>query len=130
MINLIANDVHRFELAFTFFHDVWKGPLEALLFGYFIYQHIDLAGIIGMVFLLSFIPIQGTDHTLLEKYSSKNMATITAYMGKKSAQLRLRTAKRTDFRVKIMNEIILGIQAIKMYAWEESFATMVDKVRR
>ncbi|XP_037038321.1 probable multidrug resistance-associated protein lethal(2)03659 isoform X1 [Bradysia coprophila] len=111
VINLIANDVHRFELAFAFFHDVWKGPLEAVLFGYFIYQEIGVAGIIGMGFLLSFVPIQ-------------------AYMGKKTAQLRLRTAKRTDFRVKIMNEIILGIQVIKMYAWEKSFATMVDKVRR
>lgn len=51
-------------------------------------------------------------------------------MGKKSAQLRLKTAKRTDLRVKIMNEIILGIQVIKMYAWETSFARMVEKIRK
>lgn len=53
-----------------------------------------------------------------------------AWIGKKAAQLRLRTTKRTDFRVKIMNEIILGIQVIKMYTWEKSFATMVDKIRK
>ncbi|KAJ6637208.1 putative multidrug resistance-associated protein lethal [Pseudolycoriella hygida] len=111
LINLISNDVSRFELALLFLHDVWKGPIEALLFGYFIYVQIGVAGIIGMAFLLSFIPIQ-------------------AYLGKKSAQLRRRTAKRTDFRVKIMNEIILGIQVIKMYAWEKSFASMVDQIRK
>ncbi|XP_037030671.1 probable multidrug resistance-associated protein lethal(2)03659 [Bradysia coprophila] len=111
VMNLIGNDVQRFELAMAFLHDTWKGPVEALLFGYFIYQQIGLAGVIGMAFLLSFVPIQ-------------------VYIGKKSAQLRLRTAERTDFRVKIMNEIVLGIQVIKMYAWEKSFATMVDKIRR
>ncbi|KAG4067325.1 hypothetical protein HA402_000316 [Bradysia odoriphaga] len=74
-------------------------------------KQIGWAGMIGMVFLLSFVPIQ-------------------AYIGKKSAQLRRRTAERTDFRVKIMNEIVLGIQVIKMYAWEKSFATMVDEIRR
>lgn len=56
--------------------------------------------------------------------------TITAWIGKRSAQLRLQTAKRTDFRVKIMNEILLGIQVIKMYAWEKTFATMIDKIRK
>ena len=59
VINLVANDMSRFELALAFIHDVWKGPLESLLFGYFIYQQIGIAGIIGLGFLLSFIPIQG-----------------------------------------------------------------------
>lgn len=58
VINLIANDMVRFELALSFFHDVWKGPIEAILIGYFIYQQIGIASIIGMAFLLSFIPIQ------------------------------------------------------------------------
>lgn len=55
---------------------------------------------------------------------------ISAYVGKKAAQLRLKTAKRTDSRVTTMNEIILGMQVIKMYAWEKSFAVMVDKIRK
>ncbi len=32
--------------------------------------------------------------------------------------------------MKVMNEIIHGIQVIKMYAWEMSFADMVDKIRK
>lgn len=42
----------------------------------------------------------------------------------------MKTIERTDIRVKIMNEILLGIQVIKMYAWEKSFAKMVDQVRK
>lgn len=53
-----------------------------------------------------------------------------AWISKKSAELRLKAAQRTDIRVRIMNEIILGIHVIKMYAWEKSFAAMVDKIRK
>lgn len=51
-------------------------------------------------------------------------------MGKKSAAYRLKSTRRTDLRVRIMNEIIQGIQIIKMYAWESSFAKVVDKMRK
>lgn len=52
------------------------------------------------------------------------------WMGRTAAKYRLRTAKRTDKRIKVMNEIIQGIQVIKMYAWESSFAKLVDKIRK
>lgn len=59
VINMLTADVQRFDLAIAFLHDTWKGPLEVIIFGYFIYQEIGVATIIGMVFLLSFIPLQG-----------------------------------------------------------------------
>lgn len=54
----------------------------------------------------------------------------TACIGMKSGKLRMKNTKRTDVRVKIMNEILLGINVIKMYAWEKSFAQLVDKIRK
>lgn len=51
-------------------------------------------------------------------------------MGRKAAIYRSRNAKRSDERVRVMNEIIQGIQVIKMYAWEKSFATIVDEIRK
>lgn len=111
VINLLSNDVGKFDIALCFIHDLWKGPVEAVFLGYFIYREIGVSGIIGMAFVLGFIPFQ-------------------AYIGKKAAQFRLRTAKRTDVRVRFMNEIIQGIQVIKMYTWEKSFALMVDKIRK
>jgi ATP-binding cassette subfamily C (CFTR/MRP) protein 4 len=51
-------------------------------------------------------------------------------LGKRVSTLRMRTAKRTDGRVKFMNEIIVGMQVIKMYAWEKPFAHLVSLARR
>ena len=53
-----------------------------------------------------------------------------AWIGKKSAEFRSRTTKVTDIRVRFMNEIIQGIQLIKMYTWEGSFAKMIAKTRK
>lgn len=46
-----------------------------------------------------------------------------------SAKIRLRTAIRTDKRIKFMNEIIQGVQTIKMYALEHIFGNNVNNVR-
>lgn len=42
----------------------------------------------------------------------------------------MRVAKRTDDRVSVMNELIQGIQVIKMYAWEIPFRGVVKLARK
>src|SRR5690349_19468427 len=42
----------------------------------------------------------------------------------------MKTALRTDERVRLMNEIIQGIQVIKMYAWEKPFSRIVSIARQ
>jgi ATP-binding cassette, subfamily C (CFTR/MRP), member 4 len=42
----------------------------------------------------------------------------------------MKIAKRTDDRVSIMNELIQGIQVIKMYAWEKPFRLVVKETRK
>ena len=43
---------------------------------------------------------------------------------------RLKAAKITDKRVKVMNEVIIGIRVIKMYAWEYAFSDVVATIRK
>lgn len=61
VINLLSNDLAKFDIGLAFLHDVWKGPLEAVVFGIFIYFEIGISAIIGMAFLASFVPLQGMD---------------------------------------------------------------------
>lgn len=55
---------------------------------------------------------------------------ISGYIGKFSSKFRTRTALCTDERVRFMDEIISGIQVIKMYAWEWPFAQVIAASRR
>ena len=43
---------------------------------------------------------------------------------------RLKAAKVTDKRVKVMNEVITGIRVIKMYGWENAFHELVSRIRQ
>lgn len=59
VINLMANDAAKFDSCVSFVHDLWKGPLELLILGYFIYREVNICGLLGLAFMLLFIPLQG-----------------------------------------------------------------------
>lgn len=59
IINLLSNDLYKSDLGFSFLHDIWKGPMEAVIFFIVMYYEIGISAVIGMAFLLSFIPLQG-----------------------------------------------------------------------
>lgn len=47
-----------------------------------------------------------------------------------TAFYRIKIVKRTDERVRMMDEIVLGIQVIKYYAWEKPFQAFIDHARK
>ncbi|KAJ8954550.1 hypothetical protein NQ318_000784 [Aromia moschata] len=111
MVNLLSNDVARFENIIIHVNYLWLAPIETLIFMGVLYNYVGYTGLVGTLFLILFTPIQ-------------------LYMGKKTSSYRLRTALRTDERVRLMSEIITGIQVIKMYTWEKPFAKLVEMSRR
>ncbi|KAJ2943306.1 hypothetical protein O0L34_g12113 [Tuta absoluta] len=111
VVNLLTTDAQRFDMASLFLVDLVKTPIESVLIVYLMYRQIGVACLIGVAFLLMFIPLQG-------------------YLGKISSKLRRKTAIRTDNRIRLMNEVIQSIEAIKMYAWENAFARIIGHARK
>lgn len=59
VVNLLSNDVNRFDTVVIFLNYLWLGPLQTILVTYFLWQEIGVSSIIGVAILLIAIPIQG-----------------------------------------------------------------------
>lgn len=136
IINLLTNDLAKFEFVFALMHEMWKGPFQSIVYSIIIYLEVGWAGVIGVGFMLSFIPLQGVKYFdfKLKIFVCCDLLFLhiffLAWVGKRAGEFQMRIIKRTDIRIKIMSEILSGIQVIKMYAWEKSFAQMVDQIRK
>ncbi|KAK5646965.1 hypothetical protein RI129_005429 [Pyrocoelia pectoralis] len=111
MVNLLSNDVNRFDVAVLFAHYFWIGPIQSIIVTYFMYEEVGLSALLGVIVLFLFIPLQ-------------------LGLAKMIAKFRFKTATRTDERVRLMNEVIAGIQVIKMYTWEKPFVQFISLARR
>ncbi|XP_047107183.1 ATP-binding cassette sub-family C member 4-like [Schistocerca piceifrons] len=112
VINLMSNDVARFDVASLYANWLWMAFLQLALITYFLYRSVSWAAFAGVVYVIIMtVPPQ-------------------TYMGKLSARFRKRVAVRTDERMRMMNELVQGIQVVKMYAWERPFDKLVALARK
>ncbi|XP_054272676.1 ATP-binding cassette sub-family C member 4-like [Macrosteles quadrilineatus] len=110
IINLVSNDVARFELVTYMMMPMLSAPFLSAILIYLNYQIGGPASLAGAAALVIILVIQFAN------------AKFTAYY-------RLKVVKRTDERVRMMDEIVLGIQVIKYYAWEKPFQAFIDHAR-
>ncbi|XP_055319307.1 ATP-binding cassette subfamily C member 4-like [Sitodiplosis mosellana] len=110
VVNLLSNDVNRFEWATFFMNALWTAPLLTLLVGCLMWNEIRWTGLVGILVVFCVVPM-------------------LSYAGKLTSKYRLQTASRTDERIRFMDEIISGVQVIKMYAWEKPFAKLITYTR-
>ncbi|KAG4079206.1 hypothetical protein HA402_004581, partial [Bradysia odoriphaga] len=111
LVNLISNDLNRFATVFAYMHALWVAPVLVVICTYILWIEIRWAGMFGLAVFFIFVPIQ-------------------SYSGKVSTKIRSEVASLTDERVSLMNEIVSGVQVIKMYSWEEPFARLVELARQ
>lgn len=131
-INLMSNDVSRFDWLMCFTDDVWKAPIASAVAAYFIFTQVGYSGLVGMAIIIMFMPLHGNNNNnnINNNYIIKNVIPFKAWLGKKSANIRLETALRTDTRVETMYSIINGIQVIKMFGWEKAFERLINSIRK
>ncbi|CAF0930494.1 unnamed protein product [Adineta ricciae] len=111
VFNLISNDLYKFEQLFVYIHFLWAGPFQALIIFIFVWNEIGIiATLFGYAVLLIQIPLQLYFSSLFRFY-------------------RKATIQSTDERIKIINEMLMANQIIKMYQWEEALEHLINQIR-
>lgn len=111
IVNVVSNDVRRFDEAGTFWVFLIGGPIELVLVLVLVGLRLNFAAsVAGVATLLLLIPAQ---------------AMLARYIG----HLRAATAAQTDERVRLTGEAISGILACKMLAWEGPLLEHIRAIR-
>lgn len=58
VVNLLSNDVARFDIVSIFIHHMWVSPTAALIVMYFLWVEAGYAGVIGMIPVYLVVPLQ------------------------------------------------------------------------
>ena len=111
-INLVANDVSKFQEFCQYMNYLWEAPFQALIaFGLIWWSIGILPTLFGYGVLLLLVPLQ-------------------LAFGRQFTQYRHKTMKCADKRVQAINELVNGCQLVKMYNWERPMEERVHELRR
>lgn len=112
IVNLITNDVNKFDNAFYYLQYVYIAPLQTLV-----------------VFVLLATFFMGFGATSLGAILVLIYLVVQVYLGRAFGRYRMESTLKSDERVKVMGELIDSIGIIKMYAWEEFFVKNISAMR-
>ncbi|KAB0797846.1 hypothetical protein PPYR_08839 [Photinus pyralis] len=111
IVNLLSNDaviLIRFSVIVNY---VLIAPVQCLVVTYLMYQEVGFSAIVGVLVIVLCTPFY-------------------YFLSKGASKYRLKTAMRTDERVRFMAEVISGMQVIKMYAWEKPMENILNSLRK
>ena len=107
----MSNDAQRIEKSLNQVGMVLSAPLELIVSMVMLWYLIGWEALAGAGIFFFLVAFQ-------------------ILLARKAAELREKAATFTDERLVVMNEIISGIRAVKMYAWEWNFRDLVRDLRR
>jgi ATP-binding cassette subfamily C (CFTR/MRP) protein 4 len=111
VINLVSNDVQRFEDCAPFLHYLWITPLQMIGFMTLIYYQIGYSVFAAVGSLLLLLAIQYSFSPVFKKYRKLTVAL-------------------RDERIKTLSDMISGISVVKLYAWEIPFMKKISELRK
>ncbi|RZB39421.1 ABC membrane domain containing protein, partial [Asbolus verrucosus] len=111
IVNLLSNDMTHFDLVFVYLHFTWICLIETVVVACYLNMFLGHAATTGLGIIVIYLLLQ-------------------VYLSKKMSLIRMQVALKTDFRIRLMNDVICGIKIIKMYTWEKPFAKLIESARR
>lgn len=110
VVNIVSNDVQKFEDLAPFLGYLIIAPLEVILTTYLIYREISWAAFPAITTLFLFIPLQGV-------------------FAKMFGKIRESASKLRDERIKTLSDMFSGFLVIKLYGWEKPFIKKIQELR-
>ncbi|KAJ6635067.1 Multidrug resistance-associated protein 1, partial [Pseudolycoriella hygida] len=110
IFNLMSVDAQRFESATYYMNNVWSSPVIILIALCLLYRTIGVAVFDGIAVLILTLPLNAGVYSQIKRLLDEQMYV-------------------RDERIKSMNEILSGMKALKLYAWEPSFEDHVLNTR-
>ncbi|KAJ3027782.1 UNVERIFIED_CONTAM: hypothetical protein HDU68_003121, partial [Siphonaria sp. JEL0065] len=108
--NLTATDTNRIDTSLQWCHYIWMAPFQILAAVGLLLWILGPSALAGAAVMAIYIPFQFRIIRVLSGF-------------RKSAN------KFMDKRVKLIQEALLGIRVVKIYAWEESFKKVISDAR-
>jgi ABC-type bacteriocin/lantibiotic exporter with double-glycine peptidase domain len=111
IVNLMQLDTQKMGVFYgNAFHVLWDGPLQIAVYIVILYFYIGWPTFAGFAVMLAAIPAQRWIYKGLMRINRKKV-------------------KVTDSRVKLTNELLQGIQGVKMAGWETKYGEVVAGLR-
>ena len=111
IVNLISSDVAKITALTTYVNNLWSNPILISSSVYFIYTEIEWAIFIGLAIMILAILFTGVIANMMKKFQQEQL-------------------KKKDQRIMMINEILGGINVLKLYGWEPSFVEQVCTINQ
>ena len=110
IVNHMAADTEKLQMYCQSINNLWSAPFRLSLGILLLITSLGVAGVFGVIAVCMVIPFQ-------------------TYVIKKGAVIFKEVMKKSDSRIKILNEVLSGMRVIKYYAWERPFEEKVKNLR-
>ncbi|KAK9817530.1 hypothetical protein WJX74_009211 [Apatococcus lobatus] len=111
IVNLQSNDGSKIWELIPYLHAMWSAPLQML------------------VIMMLLVRIIGLWPALAGLVATCSIGPISAWISSKMEEIRESIMECSDARVKAISELLAGIKAIKLYAWEVPWAERISLLR-
>ena len=109
-VNLMSIDTQRLQDVCTNGHMIWSGPLQIIMCLISLYKLVGDSMWVGVVILIILVPIN-------------------SYLASNQKQLQKQQMADKDLRTRLTSELLSCIKSIKLFAWEDSLVSRLDRIR-
>ena len=111
VINLVSNDVYKFDIGILYWNYIWIAPIITVLSTVVMLVYLGPIGAISVIIVVLHTPLQ-------------------TMLGFLFGHFRFNQSVTADTRIRLMDQIIRGMRVIKFYVWETAFVRYIGRIRR